>query len=45
LEFSVGSSGIMLAAGAFKGVEAVTTGVARREPGGMSDAGEAKEGS
>ena len=34
LEFSVGSAGIRLAAGAFKGVEAVTTGVARREQGG-----------
>jgi circadian clock protein KaiC len=45
LEFSVGSSGITLAAGAFKGVEAVTTGVARREPGGVSDGGEAGEGS
>jgi circadian clock protein KaiC len=45
LEFSIGSSGIALTAGAFKGVEAVTTGVARREPGGLSGGGQTGEGS
>lgn len=43
LEFSLGSAGITLAAGAFMGIEAVTTGVARREPGGSGD-GDSQQG-
>jgi circadian clock protein KaiC len=44
LEFSIGSAGIALTAGAFEGVEAVMTGVGRRESGGAPDAGGAGEG-
>jgi circadian clock protein KaiC len=43
--FSIGSSGIALTSGAFEGIEAVMTGVGRRQSGATPDAGKAREGS